>query len=58
MPAKSERAIENVKTQPGPAGPDPTLNIEVKFTLALPDDPLYCPVLSCMVFDNIFKGLS
>jgi hypothetical protein len=24
--------------------------------MRLPNDPLYCPVLSCTVYDNIFKS--
>lgn len=28
----------------------------MKFSIPLPTDPLYCPKLSCTVYDNIFKG--
>ena len=28
----------------------------MKFSIPLPTDPLYCPMLSCMVYDYIFKG--
>jgi hypothetical protein len=30
----------------------------IKFSLRLPTDALYCPRLSCAVYDYIFKGLS
>ena len=28
----------------------------MKFNIPLPTDPLYCPKLSCTVYDYIFKG--
>jgi hypothetical protein len=28
----------------------------MKFSIPLPTDPLYCPKLSCAVYDYIFKG--
>ena len=49
-------AVENIRTQPGPTGPNPTINTTMKFQIPLPTDPLYCPQLSCMVYDYIFKG--
>ena len=55
VPPNCSQAIENIKTQPGPAGADPTINTVMKFCIPLPTDPLYCPRLSCSVFDNIFK---
>lgn len=56
IPPDCAQAIENIKTQPGPAGPNPTINTIIKFTLPLPGDALYCPKLQCSVFDNIFKS--
>jgi len=51
-------AIENIRTQPGPAGANPTINTLIKFSLLLPTDPLYCPRLACAVYDYMFKGFS
>jgi len=56
IPPDCAQAIENIKTQPGPAGPNPTINTIIKFTLPLPGDALYCPKLQCSVYDNIFKS--
>ena len=56
VPPDSDLAIENLKTQPNAAGTDPTINTVIKFFMRLPDDPLYTPVLTCTVFDNIFKS--
>ena len=52
------RALENIKTQPGAPGPNPTINTLIKFRLPLPRSPLFCPRLVCTVHDYIFKGLS
>jgi len=56
VPPDLGAAIENIKTQPGPAGANPTINTCIRFTLPLPGDPLYCPKLQCSVYDNIFKS--
>ena len=50
--------IPNVKTQPGPAGSNPTINTTMKIDVPLPTDPLYCPRLTCFVYDNISLGFS
>jgi hypothetical protein len=49
-------AIENISTAPSASGPNPTLNTTTKFNIPLPTDPLYCPKLTCAVYDYIFKG--
>lgn len=52
------RALENIKTQPGPTGANPTINSTMSFRVPLPTDPLYCPKLVCAVYDYIFKGIN
>lgn len=49
--------LENIKTQPKMPGPDPTLNTLIEINAPLPRDELFCPRLSCTVFDNIVAGL-
>lgn len=39
-------------------GTDPTLNTLIEFKAPLPTDQLFCPRMSCSVFDNIAMGLS
>jgi hypothetical protein len=51
-------ALENIKTQPGPTGPNPTINSSITFRVPLPTDPLYCPKLVCTVYDYIFVGVN
>ena len=34
------------------------MNSTMKFQIPLPTDPLYCPSLSCAVYDYIFRGFS
>lgn len=50
--------IPNVKTQPGPVGANPTINTTMCVNVPLPTDPLYCPRLTCFVYDNISLGFS
>jgi hypothetical protein len=47
VPPEDGSSLENIKTQPGAAGPNPTINTLIKFTLPLPTDSLFCPRLSC-----------
>jgi hypothetical protein len=51
-------ALPDVKTHPGPTGPNPTINTTMKQTVPLPIDPLFCPRLTCFVYDNISLGWS
>lgn len=51
-------SVKNVETQPQSPGSNPTINTTIKFNVPLPVDPLYCPKLTCTVFDYIFKGFS
>lgn len=50
--------LNNIRTEPKMAGSDPTLNTLIEFNAPLPVDILFCPRLSCSVFDNIAMGLS
>ena len=59
VPPDEGTALENVKTAPSAAGANPTINTLIEFKLGLPDDPLFCPRLSCTVHDYIyFTGMS
>lgn len=51
-------AIRNISTMPGDHGPNPNINTLIKFDCKLPIDPLFCPHLTCAVYDFLFKGLS
>ena len=50
--------LKNLKTDPKAPGANPTINTLMKFFVPLPIDPLYCPRLSCQVYDCIFAGFS
>lgn len=58
LPPSRAHAIENIQTQPSATGSDPTISTVIKFSIFLPSDPLYCPSLTCGVYDYIFKGVS
>ena len=50
--------LTNLKTEPKNPGPNPTINTLMTFWVPLPTEPLYCPRLSCQVFDCIFAGFN
>ena len=50
--------LSNIRTEPKMAGSDPTLNTLIEFNAPLPVEELYCPRLSCAVYDNIAMGLN
>ena len=50
--------LKNLKTDPKAPGANPTINTLMQFFVPLPTDPLYCPRLSCQVYDCIFAGFS
>lgn len=50
--------LRNVETQPGETGPNPTINTVVKFSFLMPEDKIFAPALTCIVYDYLFKGLS
>lgn len=45
-----------MSTNPGDTGPNPNINTTVTFTINLPVNSLYCPKLTCYVYDYVFKG--
>ena len=50
--------LQNLKTEPNAAGANPTISTLMKFQVPLPIEPLYCPRLSCQVYDCIYTGWS
>ena len=56
LPATSEITVKSIKTDPGPAGSDPTINTLISHKMPLPEDQLLCPALTVTVNDNIFNG--
>jgi len=58
LPPSRSLAVENISTQPSATGSNPTISTVIKFSIYLPNDPLYCPSLTCGVYDYILKGLS
>lgn len=58
VPPKLGTDLSNIRTEPKMAGTDPTLNTLIEFNAPLPTDILFCPRMSCSVFDNIAMGLS
>lgn len=55
VPPNGAQALDKTTT-PNQPGPNPTLNTTMTFSLPLPVNKLYCPKLTCTVYDNIFAG--
>ena len=51
-------SIENLYTEPMDPGPNPTINKTMRFFVNLPVEEIYCPRLSCQVFDTIYAGFN
>lgn len=58
LPPEQAKAVTNVRTQPNDTGPNPNLNTTVTFTMRLPSSGMFCPKLSCDVYDYLFKGIN
>jgi hypothetical protein len=58
LPPSISAAAKNIETAHNTPGPNPNLNTAIKFTCELPVEELFCPSLTCEVFDYIFLGLS
>lgn len=55
---KKSGSMKNLATTPLNSGSNPNINTVIKFNIKLPTDELYCPSLSCTVYDQVFLGLS
>jgi len=58
LPPSISAAAKNIETAHNMPGPNPNLNTAIHFTCELPVEDLFCPSLTCEVFDFIFLGLS
>jgi hypothetical protein len=58
LPPERAEAVSNIKTAPKSSGNNPVINQMISFSSILPTEELYCPKLSCEVYDYICKGLS
>jgi len=56
VPPQVSRQIPNISTEPGPSGPNPTINTNIVFCVPLPVEEKYYPALACRVYDHIFLG--
>lgn len=58
LPPEKAQAVTNVSTDPNACGPNPNINTMLTFNVQLPIEELYCPALSCDVYDYVYMGLS
>lgn len=58
LPPSQQLAMRDIRTDPRGTGPNANINSLVTLQLDLPNDEIFCPSLSCEVFDFVCKGLS
>lgn len=47
--------MADVTTNPGDTGPNPNINTTISFTMKLPSNSLFCPKLTCYVYDYVYS---
>lgn len=50
--------VTELSTQPNNPGPNPNIGSVLKFKTKIPEDPLFCPNLTCTVHDYLLSGKS
>lgn len=58
LPSEQGQGLSNIQTDPNYPGANPNINTVLTFSCQLPVEELFCPSLSCEVYDQIFMGLS
>lgn len=58
LPPEMSKAVTDVSTNPSDTGANPNINTTISFTMQLPSNSLFCPKLTCQVYDYIFRGLN
>jgi len=58
VPPKIGTNLKNLKTVAKAPGANPTINTLMRFEVPLPTEELFCPRLSCQVYDTVFAGFS
>ena len=56
LPPQNAEAVQNIKTHPKSAGPNPNILTMISFSSFLPKESDFCPTLACEVYDNIALG--
>jgi hypothetical protein len=56
LPPEMSKAVQDVQTNPSDTGPNPNINTTISFNMQLPSNTLFCPKLTCYVYDYVFKG--
>jgi hypothetical protein len=58
LPPDKAQVVTNIVTEPKAPGRNPNILTTISFSCDLPDEKIYCPKLSCEVFDNVCRGFS
>ena len=56
LPPEKAQVVKRVCTEPKNTGNSPNINTKITFTVEMPVSSLYCPKLSCEVFDTACGG--
>lgn len=58
LPPDKAQVVTNIQTEPKAPGRNPNVLTMISFSCDLPEEKIYCPKLSCEVFDMVCKGWS
>jgi len=56
LPPEKAIAVSDITTDPA-VGNNPNFNTIITFSSSLPVEDIYCPALTCDVFDRVFFGI-
>ena len=58
LPPEKAHAVTDIETVPKEIGSNANINKTIAFTVDLPVEELFCPVLSCEAYDYVCRGIS
>ena len=54
LPPAAAKAVNDILTEPKEGGDDPNIRTTLKFQVKIPNDPEYCPRMTCTVYDKLY----
>ena len=54
LPPAAAKAVNDILTEPKEGGDDPNIRTTLKIQVKIPNDPEYCPRMTCTVYDKLY----
>ena len=54
LPPAAAKAVSDIYTEPKEGGDDPNIRTTIKFQVKIPNDPEYCPRMTCTAYDMLY----